>query len=147
MTMRRRRCYSAVLTMIAAGGLVVSAAPAHATPVPQHAVVLHQQPAPTTEADPSEDAGTGGVRWDEFGGTSDEAPQDLDSFIDTTLGWLKTLTGYAGVLGVLIVAALMVIGIKGRSEAAKKAVDGLPAVVVATIISGAAYTFIRLFTG
>ena len=147
MTMRRRRCYSAVLTMIAAGGLVVSAAPAHATPGPQHAVVLHQQPAPTTEADPSEDVGTGGVRWDEFGGTSDEAPQDLDSFIDTTLGWLKTLTGYAGVLGVLIVAALMVIGIKGRSEAAKKAVDGLPAVVVATIISGAAYTFIRLFTG
>ncbi len=146
--MRRRRCCSAVLTMIAAGGLVVSAAPAHATPVPQPAiVVLHQQPAPTPEADPSEDAGTGGVRWDEFGGTSDEAPQDLDSFIDTTLGWLKTLTGYAGVLGVLIVAALMVIGIKGRSEAAKKAVDGLPAVVVATIISGAAYTFIRLFTG
>jgi hypothetical protein len=85
------------------------------------------------------------VQWDQFGGDPADAPEDLDSFVDSVIGWLKTIAGAAAVIGVLIVASLMVIGIRGRSEAAKKALDGLPAVLLATTIAGSAWTVISIF--
>lgn len=88
---------------------------------------------------------TGGVRWEEFGGDPADAPKDMDSFITDILGWLKTIAGIAAVIGVLVVASLMVIGLRGRSEAAKKALDGLWPIVLGTIIAGSAYTVVSIF--
>lgn len=86
---------------------------------------------------------TGGVRWEDFGGDPADAPDDLDSFISTTLGWLKTIAAAAGLLGLIAIATLMMIGLRGRSEAARKAMDGVPAVLLATIIAGSAWTIVN----
>lgn len=86
---------------------------------------------------------TGGVRWEDFGGDPANAPDDLDSFISTTLGWLKTIAAVAGILGLITIATLMVIGLRGRSEAARKAMDGVPAVLLATILAGSAWTIVN----
>lgn len=89
---------------------------------------------------------TGGVRWDEFGGDPTDAPTDMRSFVNAVLGWMKTLAGIAGVLGLLTVAGLMIIGLRGRSEAARKAFDGVWPVLLGTLFAGSAYTITSLFT-
>lgn len=168
----RRRIIAALPALAAAawiiGGTGINAAdavtPAASLSVVAHQVEsLHRQPAPaapTTEQLTPESPGapssggsdigitapkTGGVRWDEFGGSADEAPEDLDSFIDSVLGWLKTIAAVAGVLGILTCASLMAIGMKGRSEAARKALEGLPVILLATVIAGASWTVVTVF--
>ncbi|GGK68764.1 hypothetical protein [Nocardia camponoti] len=91
---------------------------------------------------PVRDPKTGGVRWDQFGGDPAGAATDLDSFIDQILGWLQTFAAYAGVLGVVICAALTVIGIRGRSDAAKKAMTSLPYVLGGTVLAGSTATIL-----
>ena len=97
---------------------------------------FHREPAPTPTPGQSP---TGGVGWDQFGGNPADAPADLDSFITDVLGWMKTLSLYFAVLGALACVAVIVIGIRGRSQVAKKGLEGLPAVLLAvTMASGAA---------
>ncbi|MEV6364882.1 hypothetical protein [Nocardia asteroides] len=85
------------------------------------------------------------MQWDKFGGNPAEAPEDLDSFIADSLGWMRTLALACAVGGVLITAAVLMVGIRGRSEQAKKALHSLPVVLGATVLSGSAYTVINVF--
>lgn len=98
-----------------------------------------------TEQIPVRDPATGGVRWDQFGGDPAEAPQDMDGFFESTLGWLRTFCAVAGVLGVLCCAFLTAIGFRGRSEAAKKALVSLPSVLLGTCMAGSAAAILTVF--
>ncbi|MGW5453123.1 hypothetical protein [Nocardia sp. NPDC003979] len=136
---------TAALTTVGAGAV-------HAQPPTTPAPPTSQQLSPqspggggTGEQIPLRDPATGGVRWDRFGGDPADAPEDLDSFIADSLGWLRTLALACAVGGVLISAAVLMVGIRGRSEQAKKALFSLPVVLVATVLSGSAYTVINTF--
>ncbi|UDH01778.1 hypothetical protein [Rhodococcus opacus] len=143
-------CIAAVCGSVLAGTVPASASPVPAQTATHYAVAgqvlvpLREQP--TDAVEPSgEEPATGGVQWEEFGGDPADAPTDLNSFIDSTLGWLKTIALFAGVLGLLIVACLMVIGIRGRSEVAKKAMEGVFPVLLGTVFAGSAYVLVGIF--
>lgn len=126
------------MSITAFGGVADAQPPT--TPGPPPTQLSPQSPGGggSGEQIPIGDAPTGGVRWDQFGGDPAGAPQNLDSFIDTTLGWLRTIAGFSGVLGLLICAALTFIGIRGRSEGAKKAMHSVPFVLAGTVLAGSA---------
>lgn len=137
---------TATLTTVGAG--VVHAQPPTTTPAPPTSQQLSPQSpggGGAGEQIPIRDPATGGVQWDRFGGDPAEAPVDLDSFISDSLGWMLTLALACAVGGVLITAAVLMVGIRGRSEQAKKALHSLPVVLVATVLSGSAYTVINAF--
>lgn len=123
----------------------------HAQPPTTPAPPTNQQLSPQSpgsgggEQIPIRDPATGGVQWDKFGGNPAEAPEDLDAFIADSLGWMRTLALACAVGGVLITAAVLMVGIRGRSEQAKKALHSLPVVLGATVLSGSAYTVIDVF--
>ncbi|MFD6463980.1 hypothetical protein [Streptomyces roseolus] len=85
------------------------------------------------------------MQWNKFGGDPANAPTDLDSFINDVLGWLRTLALLCAVAGVLIIASTLTVGIRGRSEQAKKALEKFPIVLAATVMSGSAYTILTMF--
>lgn len=104
--------------------------------------LFHLEPAPTpTPGQPP----TGGVQWDQFGGNPADAPADLDNFITDVLGWMKTLTLYFAVLGALASVAVIVIGMRGRSQVAKKGLEGLPAVLLGTVIASSTTAILGIF--
>ncbi|AXK89967.1 hypothetical protein SAMN05421776_11327 [Nocardia farcinica] len=135
-----------VLTVAGAGA--VHAQPPTTTPAPTPSQQLSPQSpggGGSGEQIPIQDPKTGGVQWDKFGGDPANAPEDLDSFIAAALGWLRTLALACAVGGVLITAGVLMVGIRGRSEQAKKALHSLPVVLGATVLSGSAYTVIHVF--
>jgi hypothetical protein len=139
---------AAVLTVAAAAGASAQP-PTSPSPVPPASTqqLTPQNPggAGNTEQIPVKDPKTGGVRWDQFGGDPADAPQNLDSFIDDVLGWMRTGAGITAVLGVLVSAGLIVIGIRGRSEQAKRAMTTLPVVFGGTVLSASAATILSIF--
>ncbi|MBC7300097.1 MULTISPECIES: hypothetical protein [Nocardia] len=140
--------FALTATLTAVGVGVVHAQPPTTAPAPPTSQQLSPQSpggGGTGEQIPIRDPTTGGVRWDRFGGDPADAPEDLDSFIADSLGWMRTLALACAVGGVLITAAVLMVGIRGRSEQAKKALHSLPVVLVATVLSGSAYTVINAF--
>ncbi|WP_280402951.1 hypothetical protein [Nocardia brasiliensis] len=137
---------AAMLTASGAG--VVHAQPPTTTPSPAPSTQLSPQSpggGGSGEQIPIRDPKTGGVQWDKFGGDPANAPADLDTFINDALGWLRTLSLVCSVAGVLIIAATLTVGIRGRSEQAKKALEKFPIVLGATVMSGSAYTVLMIF--
>ncbi|WP_216892148.1 hypothetical protein [Nocardia alni] len=93
---------------------------------------------------PIEPAKTGAPDWNRFGGDPAGAPRDMNSFVTDVLGWMRTAAVIAGVLGLLTIAAMLVIGSRWRSEQSRRALDSLPAVLLATVISGSAATILSM---
>ena len=133
--------------LVASGAAVVHAQPPMNTPAPAPSQQLSPQSpgGGSGEQIPIREAPTGGVQWERFGGDPSDAPADLDSFIVDAIGWLRTLTLICAVGGVLIIAATLTVGIRGRSEQAKTALKKFPIVLAATVMSGSAYTVISMF--
>lgn len=75
------------------------------------------------------------------------APPGVDGFVTMILGWLKWATGLACIAGLLCVAIMMGIGIRGRSETAKNALSHAPWVFGAAILSGSAAALINGISG
>lgn len=140
---------AAGLTLAGTGVAYAQPAPAPApSPAPTTEQLSPQNPGGTTpgvDEVPIQEPKTGGVQWDQFGGNPTDAPKDLDSFVDDILGYLRTFTLYAAAMGVLIVAGALMIGIRGRSEHSKRALETLPAVLIGTVIAGAAGTVLSMF--
>ncbi|MGV9679138.1 hypothetical protein ACWDSJ_27985 [Nocardia sp. NPDC003482] len=134
----------AALAMSGTGAAL--AQPPATTPVPS-GQVSPQSPggAGPGEQIPIRQPATGGVQWDRFGGDGTNAPHDLDSFITDVIGWLRTLALVCAMAGALITAALLIAGVRGRSDQAKRALERFPTVLAATVMAGSAYTIIMIF--
>lgn len=137
-----------------AGLMLTGTGAAYAQPAPAPSAsptteqLSPQNPGGTTpgvDEIPIQDPETGGVQWSQFGGNPTDAPDDLDSFVDDILGYLRTITLYAAAMGVLIAAGALMIGIRGRSEHSKRALETLPAVLIGTVMAGAAGTILSMF--
>ncbi len=68
----------------------------------------------------------------------------MDSFVTDVLGWMRTAAIIAGVLGLLTIAAMLMVGLRWRSEQSRRALESLPAVLLATVISGSAATILSM---
>lgn len=93
---------------------------------------------------PIKPAKTGAPDWNRFGGDPADAPSDMDSFVTDVLGWMRTAAIIAGVLGLLTIAAMLMVGLRWRSEQSRRALESLPAVLLATVISGSAATILSM---
>jgi hydrogenase/urease accessory protein HupE len=71
-----------------------------------------------------------------------KAPPGLEGFTNKILGWLKWACGVASVVGLLSVAIMMGVGVRGRSTAAKDALSHAPWVFAATALTGSAAALI-----
>jgi hypothetical protein len=71
-----------------------------------------------------------------------KAPPGLENFTNEILGWLKWACGVASVVGLLAVALMMGVGVRGRSTAAKDALSHAPWVFGATALTGSAAALI-----
>jgi hydrogenase/urease accessory protein HupE len=69
-------------------------------------------------------------------------PPGLEGFTNKILGWLKWACGVASVVGLLSVAIMMGVGVRGRSTAAKDALSHAPWVFAATALTGSAAALI-----
>ncbi|PXX53893.1 hypothetical protein DFR70_12614 [Nocardia tenerifensis] len=135
-----------VVTAASAAGVHAQPPTTTPNPAPPSQQLSPQSPGGGSgEQIPIRDPKTGGVQWDKFGGDPAEAPADLDAFITDALGWLRTLALVCAVAGMLILAAALIVGIRGRSEQAKKALEKFPLVLGATVMSGSAYTVLMIF--
>ncbi len=93
---------------------------------------------------PIKPAKTGAPDWNRFGGDPADAPGDMNSFVTDVLGWMRTAAVIAGVLGLLTIAMMLIIGLRWRSEQSRRALESLPAVLLATVISGSAATILSM---
>ncbi len=66
------------------------------------------------------------------------APPGLDKFSNQILGWLKWGCGLAAIAGLLAVAIMMGVGVRGRSDTAKNALSHAPWVFGAAALAGSA---------
>ncbi len=71
------------------------------------------------------------------------APPGLEKFSNQILGWLKWACGLAAIGGLLAVAIMMVIGVRGRSDTAKNALSHAPWVFGAAALAGSAAALIN----
>jgi len=72
-----------------------------------------------------------------------QAPPGLDKFTNQVLGWLKWGCGIAAIGGLLAVAIMMGIGVRGRSDTAKNALSHAPWVFGAAALAGSASVLIN----
>ena len=72
-----------------------------------------------------------------------QAPPGLDKFTNQILGWLKWGCGIAAIGGLLAVAIMMGIGVRGRSDTAKNALSHAPWVFGAAALAGSAAALIN----
>jgi hypothetical protein len=93
---------------------------------------------------PIEPPKTGAPNWNQFGGDPADAPHDMNSFVTDVLGWMRTTAVIAGILGLLTIAVMLVVGMRWRSEQSRRALESLPAVLLATVISGSAATILSM---
>ncbi len=70
-------------------------------------------------------------------------PPGLDGFTNKILGWLKWGCGVASIGGLLAVAIMMGVGIRGRSDTAKNALSHAPWVFAAAALTGSAAALIQ----
>lgn len=73
-------------------------------------------------------------------------PGPLGERVNDIIGYAKTIFAALAVLGLLAVAGLTVVGIKGRSEVAKSALGHLPWAIAALAIGGGAAGLIEAFS-
>jgi len=76
-----------------------------------------------------------------------QPPPGLDTFTTKVLGWLKWGTGIAAMGGLLAVAVMMGVGIRGRSDTAKNAMSHAPWVFGAAALAGSASVLIGAVGG
>lgn len=128
---------------------VASAAPSDTPAAPSSSAPA--EPGQSTGADPStaeDPASSGGdeikwgtpkegqLHWDQFGGNADEGPQTLDEFSTFVIGLLLTGTGVVAVITSLTICLLMAVGVRGRSEVAKRALESSIWVWAGVVLAG-----------
>ncbi|AXK89968.1 hypothetical protein SAMN05421776_11326 [Nocardia farcinica] len=74
-----------------------------------------------------------------------ELPGELGNRIDTVLGYGKTICYALAFGGLLAVAGMLFIGLRGRSDTAKNALGHLPMVILGVVITGGAGGIIQAF--
>lgn len=145
----------AVLLMMAAAGGVAQGQPPAPAPAPGPGLPTSHKPLPPGHQPGNTGGGeesevpirppkTGAPDWNRFGGDPVDAPRDLNSFVTAVLGWMRTASLIAGVLGVLTIAGMLVVGLRWRSEQSRRALDALPVVLLGTVISGSAATVLSM---
>ena len=72
-------------------------------------------------------------------------PGTLGTRLDDVLGYGKTIFFFLAVGGLLAVAAMLVVGLRGRSDTAKNALTHLPYVLLGVVITGGAAGIIEAF--
>lgn len=72
-------------------------------------------------------------------------PGKLGSRMEDVIGWFKTVCFGLAMIGVLSVASMMFVGLRGRSDTAKNALGHLPLVILGTILTGGAAGLIEAF--
>ncbi len=68
------------------------------------------------------------------------APPGLDDVALTFLGWAKWIGGIAGVAGIIVIAIMMMIGRRNRSQLAADGLSALPWIVGGFILIGLSAT-------
>jgi hypothetical protein len=155
----RRPITAAVLTALlatTAAGAACADPPAPPPPAPgiplptPHAPALPLFPRGQNNKDggdsevPIQPAKTGTPDWNKFGGDPADAPHDLNSFVISVLGWMRTAALLAGLLGLVTIGGMLAVGLRWRSEQSRRALESLPAVLLATVISGSAATILTM---
>ena len=133
----------ACLVVLLVGGGAAAADPTSpSAPPSSSSAPTSNPPAPTTApGDTSAEipAGTpkqGTIHWEQFGSGQDDAPQDLQSFSNTIIGYALTAFGAAAVISTLCIFMMMIVGFRGRSQVAKLAAEQSVWVWVAVMIVG-----------
>jgi hypothetical protein len=72
-------------------------------------------------------------------------PGQLGDRLNDVISWAKTIALALAVLGTLAVAAMLFIGLRGRSDTAKNALGHLPFVVLGVVLTGGAAALIQAF--
>lgn len=136
------RRWAAALVAATGTALILLAAPtagiASADPTPSIPAPSIPSAGPSAGADPSADSGTdsggpdeikygtadqGQIHWERFGGSDHDSAGTLDQFAADILGYAMTGFGIAAVLGGTVVCGLMIVGVRGRSQVAKTALE------------------------
>ena len=74
-----------------------------------------------------------------------ELPGQLGQRLNDVLGYGKTIFFFLAVGGLFAVAAMLVVGLRGRSDTAKNALTHLPYVILGVVITGGAAGIIEAF--
>lgn len=72
-----------------------------------------------------------------------ELPGRLGQFLSDVIAWSKTICFGLAAIGVLAVAGMTVVGVRGRSETAKNALTHLPYVLIGVVLTGGYATIIQ----
>ncbi|GGG01404.1 hypothetical protein GCM10007304_14220 [Rhodococcoides trifolii] len=71
----------------------------------------------------------------------------LEQPINDWIGYLKTACNVSAMIGLLLAAVMMGVGIRGRSDVAKSALSHAPWALGAAVLAGGSAELIRQFTG
>lgn len=82
----------------------------------------------------------GKIRWDEFGGPTEDAPETLDGYASMLIGYALTIVGSMAMISGLIVLILMGVGFKGRSSVAKAALESSIWLFIGVVVVGSVST-------
>ncbi|AVH20158.1 hypothetical protein [Nocardia cyriacigeorgica] len=74
-----------------------------------------------------------------------ELPGELGIRVNDVLGYAKTICYALAFGGLLAVAGMLFIGLRGRSDTAKNALGHLPMVILGVVITGGAGGIIQAF--
>lgn len=138
MRARHRTVAATVLAAILALLLGVGTAAATPSTAPDPSAPASSEAAETEGGDeikygtPKE----GQLKWEEFGGDADDAPQNLDEFSDFVIGTLLTGFGVVAVMSGMTVCLLMIVGARGRSSVAKAALESSIWLWVGLLVGG-----------
>lgn len=142
MRARHRTVAATVIAAILALLLGVGTAAASPSTAPDPSAPASSEAAdPTAETEGGDEIkyGTpkeGQLKWEEFGGDADDAPQSLDEFSDFVIGTLLTGFGVVAVMSGMTVCLLMIVGARGRSSVAKAALESSIWLWVGLLVGG-----------
>ncbi|BAD60672.1 hypothetical protein [Nocardia farcinica] len=74
-----------------------------------------------------------------------ELPGELGNRVNDVLGYAKTICYALAFGGLLAVAGMLFVGLRGRSDTAKNALGHLPMVILGVVITGGAGGIIQAF--